>query len=275
MKVLLTEELDRDTRAQFVAEANLMAQLSAHPYIVTIFHADVAADGRPYFVMEYCSGPSLAERYKREPFAVDDALRTGVRLVERRRDRPRRRHPAPRHQARERAHERLRLARAHRLRHLVERSRASCRCTPSRSPAERRGDRAPAASRRRHERAVVAARDVRGRPAARRAQRRLLARRDHAHAARRPHAVRDPGPAERHPRPHRPHRARRDHADRPRRRAALLARRAREGHGGASRGPLPERRRVRPGAAARRARARLRADDHRGAQPGVGAHGAR
>ncbi|MET0974507.1 MAG: protein kinase [Leifsonia sp.] len=81
VKVLLTDQLDRAVRAQFVAEANLMAQLSAHPYIVTIFHADVAGDGRPYFVMEYCSGPSLADRYKRAPFSVEDALRTGVRLA--------------------------------------------------------------------------------------------------------------------------------------------------------------------------------------------------
>ena len=81
VKVLLTEELGRDTRAQFVAEANLMAQLSAHPFIVTIFHADVSTDGRPYFVMEYCSGPSLADRYKRQPFTIEDALRTGVRLA--------------------------------------------------------------------------------------------------------------------------------------------------------------------------------------------------
>ncbi|MGI9823997.1 serine/threonine-protein kinase [Agromyces sp. Marseille-Q5079] len=80
VKVLLTEQLGRDTRAQFVAEANLMAQLSAHPFIVTIFHADVSADGRPYFVMEYCSGPSLSEQYKRQPFAVADALRTGIRI---------------------------------------------------------------------------------------------------------------------------------------------------------------------------------------------------
>ncbi|MCP2372271.1 serine/threonine protein kinase [Agromyces terreus] len=80
VKVLLTEQLGRDTRAQFVAEANLMAQLSAHPFIVTIFHADVSADGRPYFVMEYCSGPSLSEQYKRAPFAVADALRTGIRI---------------------------------------------------------------------------------------------------------------------------------------------------------------------------------------------------
>ena len=81
VKVLLTEQLNPSTQAQFVDEANLMAQLSTHPYIVTIYHADVAGDGRPYFVMEHCSGPSMAERYKRERFPVDDALRTGVRLA--------------------------------------------------------------------------------------------------------------------------------------------------------------------------------------------------
>ena len=80
VKVLLLDELTPANRAAFVAEANLMAQLSAHPYIVTIYHADVASDDRPYFVMEYCSGPSLAERYKQAPLAVVDALRTGVRL---------------------------------------------------------------------------------------------------------------------------------------------------------------------------------------------------
>ena len=81
VKVLLTEELTAANRAAFVAEANLMAQLSAHPYIVSIFHADVASDDRPYFVMEYCSGPSLAERYKREPMSVADVLRTGIRVA--------------------------------------------------------------------------------------------------------------------------------------------------------------------------------------------------
>ncbi|MET4783034.1 serine/threonine-protein kinase [Glaciihabitans sp. UYNi722] len=80
VKVLLTEELTVANRASFAAEANLMAQLSTHPYIVTIYQADVAADDRPYFVMEYCSGPSLAERYKQSTFEVSDALRTGVRL---------------------------------------------------------------------------------------------------------------------------------------------------------------------------------------------------
>ncbi|HWD63524.1 MAG TPA: serine/threonine-protein kinase [Humibacter sp.] len=81
VKVLLTDELDQQSRTQFVAEANVMAQLSAHPYIVTIYHADVSADDRPYFVMEYCSGPSLAERYKRERLPVEDALRIGIRVA--------------------------------------------------------------------------------------------------------------------------------------------------------------------------------------------------
>ncbi|AWB87209.1 protein kinase domain-containing protein [Mycetocola zhujimingii] len=80
VKVLASDELTDALRAAFIAEANLMAQLSAHPYIVTIYHAALAPDGRPYFVMEYCSGPSLAEQYKRARFSVADALRTGVRL---------------------------------------------------------------------------------------------------------------------------------------------------------------------------------------------------
>ncbi|WP_437383587.1 protein kinase domain-containing protein [Plantibacter flavus] len=81
VKVLLAEHLSEQTREAFVAEANLMAQLSAHPYIVTIYTADVAPDGRPYLAMEYCEGPSLAEQAKLRTFAVADALRTGVRLA--------------------------------------------------------------------------------------------------------------------------------------------------------------------------------------------------
>lgn len=80
VKVLLTEDLTEATKTAFTAEANLMAQLSAHPYIVTIYHADVSEDDRPYFVMEYCSGPSLGDRYKREQFKVADVLQIGIRL---------------------------------------------------------------------------------------------------------------------------------------------------------------------------------------------------
>jgi serine/threonine protein kinase len=80
VKALLTHELTAQARAAFTSEADLMARLSTHPYIVTIYQAGVARDGRPYLVMEYCSRPSLAERYKRQPLSVVDALRTGIRL---------------------------------------------------------------------------------------------------------------------------------------------------------------------------------------------------
>jgi len=80
VKVLLTQASGEDARAQFVAEANLMAQLSTHPSIVTIYHADTAADGRPYLVMEYCPRPNLSARYRTERIGVAEALRIGIRL---------------------------------------------------------------------------------------------------------------------------------------------------------------------------------------------------
>ena len=78
---VLSAQLTDAVRTAFVREANLMAALSTHPYIVTIYQAGIAGDGRPYLVMEYCSRPSLAERYKRQPLSVADALRTGVRVA--------------------------------------------------------------------------------------------------------------------------------------------------------------------------------------------------
>lgn len=80
VKVLLAD-LGPSGLASFTSEANLMARLSTHPFIVTIHDAGVAPDGRPYFVMEYCSRPNLAERYKAAPLSVVDALRTGVQVA--------------------------------------------------------------------------------------------------------------------------------------------------------------------------------------------------
>jgi len=80
VKVLLAGSLDDDVRTRFQTEANLMARLSHHPSIVTIHQADIAADGRPFLVMEYCSRPGLAERYRQERLSVAESLRIGVRL---------------------------------------------------------------------------------------------------------------------------------------------------------------------------------------------------
>jgi len=81
IKVLTHEAAEGQSREQFVAEANLMAQLSTHSSIVTIYHADTAADGRPYLVMQYCPLPNLAERVKVRPLGVPEVLGIGVRLA--------------------------------------------------------------------------------------------------------------------------------------------------------------------------------------------------
>ncbi|MFG6503453.1 serine/threonine-protein kinase [Microbacterium sp. P05] len=80
VKVLLPERMASDSSAEFTAEANVMAMLSTHPAIVTIYQAGVAADGRPYLVMEYCPRPNLQVRYRSERFGVAEALRVGVQV---------------------------------------------------------------------------------------------------------------------------------------------------------------------------------------------------
>lgn len=81
VKVLLTERMSSGSVAEFTAEANVMAMLSTHPAIVTIYQAGVARDGRPYLVMEYCPKPNLQARYRREPFSVAESLRVGVQVA--------------------------------------------------------------------------------------------------------------------------------------------------------------------------------------------------
>ncbi|WP_246150143.1 serine/threonine-protein kinase [Agromyces intestinalis] len=80
VKVLLAELVNDDVRRMFRAEADLMAQLSSHPSILTVYQAGVAADGRPYLVMEYCSS-TLAERYRSAPLPISEVLAIGVRIA--------------------------------------------------------------------------------------------------------------------------------------------------------------------------------------------------
>jgi serine/threonine protein kinase len=80
VKVLLSEVVNDQVRQLFRAEANVMAQLSSHPSILTVFQASVSSDGRPYMVMEYCSS-TLSERYRSAPLAVPDVLRIGIKIA--------------------------------------------------------------------------------------------------------------------------------------------------------------------------------------------------
>ena len=79
VKVMLNEVVNDQVRQMFQAEANLMAQLSAHPAILTVYQASVSADGRPFLVMELCSA-TLSERYRRESIPVPEVLRIAVKI---------------------------------------------------------------------------------------------------------------------------------------------------------------------------------------------------
>jgi eukaryotic-like serine/threonine-protein kinase len=79
VKVMLSEVVNDQVRQMFQAEANLMAQLSSHPSILTVYQASVSADGRPYLVMELCSS-ALSARYRSERIPVPEVLRIAVKI---------------------------------------------------------------------------------------------------------------------------------------------------------------------------------------------------
>ncbi|GAA1715901.1 hypothetical protein GCM10009809_10050 [Isoptericola hypogeus] len=81
VKVLLHEWTGEGQREAFDAEADLMATLSTHPSIVTMYEADVAADGRPYLAMEFCSRLNMGARYRSERMSVPDVLRVAVQVA--------------------------------------------------------------------------------------------------------------------------------------------------------------------------------------------------
>ncbi len=79
VKVMLAEYVNNHVRQMFAAEADLMAQLSAHPSILTVYQSGVAGDGRPYLVMELCS-QTLGTGYRNNRLSAAEALRVGIKI---------------------------------------------------------------------------------------------------------------------------------------------------------------------------------------------------
>lgn len=79
VKALIADAITPAIRQTFNSEADTLAALSSHPSIVTLYGASISADGRPYFVMEYCPD-SMRERYRRGPRPTDEVLDIGVRI---------------------------------------------------------------------------------------------------------------------------------------------------------------------------------------------------
>ena len=81
IKVLDRQMPGTEGRDRFADEANAMASLSTHPFIVTIFHADVSPEAHPYLVMEYYPGANFAVRSRSERLSVAQVLRLGVQVA--------------------------------------------------------------------------------------------------------------------------------------------------------------------------------------------------
>ena len=80
VKVLISDAVNPEVLRTFNAEADILARLSSHPSIVTIYNASISADGRPYFVMEYCP-ETMSARYRAAPLSAPEVLATGVRIA--------------------------------------------------------------------------------------------------------------------------------------------------------------------------------------------------
>ena len=74
---------DRE-KSLFTDEANAMARLADHPYIVDVITAGVTdpdQGARPYLVMRFCPPPDLGARVRAQPMAVPEAISTGIKLA--------------------------------------------------------------------------------------------------------------------------------------------------------------------------------------------------
>jgi non-specific serine/threonine protein kinase len=79
---ILTADLNEENTARFLREQRAMGQLTGHPNIVDVFHADITGSGRPYLVMPYHPQGSLGDQIRQHgPLPVEAALRLGVKIA--------------------------------------------------------------------------------------------------------------------------------------------------------------------------------------------------
>lgn len=81
VKVLIRGKLADDALHHFGSEATLMARLSNHPSIVSVYQAGISIDDRPFIVMEYCSKPTLHARYRATRLSEAETLRVGIQIA--------------------------------------------------------------------------------------------------------------------------------------------------------------------------------------------------
>jgi len=81
LKVLLTRDVGSEAIQRLAQEADLMAELSTHPHIATVYTSGLTDDGRPYLAMEYCPHPSLNVGLRTTSRKIDEVLKIGVEIA--------------------------------------------------------------------------------------------------------------------------------------------------------------------------------------------------
>lgn len=69
-----------ELREVFESEADVMARLSSHPSVVSIYQASISLEGHPYLAMEFCPA-SMGALTKGQPARLQDVLDAGVRIA--------------------------------------------------------------------------------------------------------------------------------------------------------------------------------------------------
>lgn len=80
VKVLSRSLSPEFVTAMFNSEGDIMARLSGHPSILTVFETNQAPDGRYYLSMEYCPS-GYGRRYKNDVIGVPEVLNTAVKIA--------------------------------------------------------------------------------------------------------------------------------------------------------------------------------------------------
>lgn len=77
IKVLAAELVEDETaRLRFEREAQAVGPMASHPNILSVYSVGELNDGRPYIVMQYVKGRTLAERlHAEEALPLDEALK--------------------------------------------------------------------------------------------------------------------------------------------------------------------------------------------------------
>lgn len=74
-------QLNAQSAARFQSEANFMAKISAHPYILSIIEAGIANDGRSFIVFEYAPGGNMKDLLATRTLPADQVLDIGVNIA--------------------------------------------------------------------------------------------------------------------------------------------------------------------------------------------------